>query len=95
MSLTQEQIKKIAENLSKIPADKENFWEDLNNILKYFELLWEVDTENVSPTYSVISKENLLRKDELKEKEISREELLACSPEQIIADQIAVNNIMK
>jgi aspartyl-tRNA(Asn)/glutamyl-tRNA(Gln) amidotransferase subunit C len=94
MTLTQEQIKKIAENLSKIPANDEKIAEDLNNILKYFELLNEVDTENVKPTYSVISKENSLREDEIK-KNFSREELLACSQEQIIADQIAINNIMK
>jgi aspartyl-tRNA(Asn)/glutamyl-tRNA(Gln) amidotransferase subunit C len=94
MTLTQEQIKKIAEDLSKIPANSEKIWEDLNNILKYFELLDEVNTDNVEPTYSVISKDNILREDELK-KDFSRKELLACSKEQIIADQIAVNNIMK
>jgi len=95
MTLTQEQIKKIAENLSKIPADNQNIEKDLNNILKYFDLLQEVDTENISPTYSVISKKNILRKDELQEKTISREELLAQTNQQVIADQIAVNNIMK
>ena len=98
MSLTQEQIKKIAENLSKIHLDEGKLQEiegDLNNILKYFELLDEVDTENVEPTYSVISKENVLREDKLQKKEISREELLACSKQDIIADQIAINNIMK
>ena len=95
MSLTQDQITQIAENLSKIPATNPNIESDLNNILKYFDLLQEVDTENVTPTYSVISKKNILRKDELAEKEISREELLSCSNQQVIADQIAVNNIMK
>ena len=98
MSLTQEQIKKIAENLSKIHLDENKLTEiewDLNNILKYFDLLNEVDTENVSPTYSVITKENILREDELKEKEVSREELLECTNQQVIADQIAINNIMK
>jgi len=98
MSLTQEQIKKISEKLSKIHLNDEQLekisW-DLNNILKYFELLDEVDTENVKPTYSVISKENILREDELQKKEISREELLSCSKQDIIADQIAINNIMK
>lgn len=95
MSLTQEQIKKISENLSKIPLDNENIEKDLNNILQYFELLDEVNTENIKPTYSVISKKNILRKDELKDKTTSREELLACSNQQVVADQIAVSNIMK
>ena len=95
MSLTQEQITKIAENLSKIPATNPNIESDLNNILKYFDLLKEVDTENVTPTYSVILKENILREDKLEEKVLSRKELLDCSNQQVVADQIAVSNIMK
>ena len=95
MNLTQEQIKKISENLSKIPLDNENIEKDLNNILQYFELLDEIDTKDIKPTYSVISKKNILRKDKLKDKEFSREELLKCSSQQVVADQIAVSNIMK
>lgn len=95
MSLTQEQIKKISENLSKIPFDNPKIEKDLNNILKYFDLLNEVDTENVTPTYSVTLKRNVLRKDEEVEKTISRSELLNCSKQQVVADQIAVSNIMK
>jgi aspartyl/glutamyl-tRNA(Asn/Gln) amidotransferase C subunit len=95
MSLTQEQITKIAENLSKIPATNPNIESDLNNILKYFDLLKEVDTENIIPTYSVILKENVLREDKLKEKIISRKELLDQSNQQVVADQIAISNIMK
>ncbi len=95
MSLTQEQIKKIAENLSKIPSDNPQIEQDLNNILKYFDLLKQVDTDNIQPTYSVILKENVLRDDILKDKEVSRKELLDCSNQQIVAEQIAVANIMK
>ncbi len=97
MSLTQEQIKKIAENLSKIKLDNTSGLEkDLNNILKYFDLLNQVDTENVKPTYSVIEKsKNSFRKDILnKNKKTNPKELLNCSNQQIIADQIAINNIM-
>jgi aspartyl-tRNA(Asn)/glutamyl-tRNA(Gln) amidotransferase subunit C len=99
MSLTQEQIKKIAEKLSKIHLDETKTEElkwDLNNILKYFDLLNEVDTENVKPTYSVIEKENSLREDiEQKIKDPSVKELLECSNQDVIANQIAINNIMK
>ena len=95
MSLTQEQIKKIAEDLSKIPLDNSKIEQDLNNILKYFDLLKQVDTNNIKPTYSVIWKENILRDDILKDKEITRKQLLDCSNQQIVADQIAVANIMK
>ena len=95
MTLTQEQISKIAENLSKIPANNPNIEGDLNNILKYFDLLNEVNTENIIPTYSVILKENMLREDKLEKKVISRKEILDCSKQQIVADQIAISNIMK
>lgn len=95
MSLTQEQIKKISENLSKIPFDNPKIEKDLNNILKYFDLLQEVNTDNIIPTYSVITKEQNLREDILEEKIISKKELLDCSKQQIIADQITINNIMK
>jgi len=91
MSLTQEQIKKIAENLSKVPADDNT---NINNILNYFSLLEEVDTSNVEPTYSVITKESSLRKD-IEKRNIKSRDLLACSKEKIISDQIAISNIMK
>ncbi len=95
MTLTQEQIKKISQKLSKIPLKDWNTQNQINEILKYFELLNEVDTKNIEPTYCVISKENNPRKDELTKKEISRQQLLNCSEQQIIADQIAISNIMK
>ena len=95
MRLTQEQIKNISENLSKIPSNNPKIEQDLNNILKYFDLLKEVNTDNISPTYSVISKNNILRSDILEEKKITRKELLDCSNQQVVADQIAVANIMK
>lgn len=95
MSLTQEQIKKISENLSKIPSNNAQIEKDLNNILKYFDLLNEVNTDNISPTYSVITKNNTLREDILEEKYITRKELLDCSNQQVVADQIAIANIMK
>jgi aspartyl/glutamyl-tRNA(Asn/Gln) amidotransferase C subunit len=64
--------------------------------LSYFELLNEVDTSGVIPTINVVKKENILRSDvENTNKDVSPEELLACSNQKIIAGQIAVNNIMK
>ncbi|MDO4764413.1 MAG: hypothetical protein Q4A00_08560 [Flavobacteriaceae bacterium] len=43
MSLKQEQIKKISENLSKISISEE-IEGDINNILNYINLLNEIDT---------------------------------------------------
>jgi aspartyl/glutamyl-tRNA(Asn/Gln) amidotransferase C subunit len=95
MSVTQEQIEKLSKMLSKINVDNKKITWDVNNILNYIELLNEVGTSWVKPTVSVIDTKNTLREDEIVEKTISREELLACSNQKVIADQIAITNIMK
>ena len=95
MSLTQEQIEKLSKNLSKISVDNEKIAWDINWILNYIELLNEVDTTWIKATVSVIEKNATLRKDEKKKKYNSREELLTCSNQKVIANQIAISNIMK
>lgn len=95
MSLTQEQIEKLSKNLSKISVDNEKTATGINWILKYVELLNEVDTTWTKATVSVINTENILREDNQKQKNISREELLNCSNQKVVANQIAITNIMK
>lgn len=94
MTLTQEQIIKLSEKLWKIHLDEPKLAEDLNNILNYIDLLNEVDTTWIEPTVSVIESENILRKDEETEKSVKIKDLLACSPQKVVADQIAISNIM-
>lgn len=94
MSLTQEQIEKLSKNLSKIEIVEPKLGEDINNILSYIDLLNEVDTTWIEPTVSVIDSENILRKDLEKEKNVTPKELLSCSPQKVIANQIAISNIM-
>lgn len=95
MSLTQEQIKKLANNLSKLRLEDEKLANNINDILTYVDLLNEVDTSGVTPTVSVVEKENSLREDNEIEKEVSPSELLNCSNQKVVANQIAVSNIMK
>jgi aspartyl/glutamyl-tRNA(Asn/Gln) amidotransferase C subunit len=94
MVLTQEQIKKLANNLSKIAWNNKELSEDLNSNIKYVNLLNEVDTTWVKQTISVVNKKNILRTDELKNKHITSNDLLDCSNQNIIADQISIKNIM-
>ena len=63
MSISQEQLKKIAEKLSKIPGDNEKILANITDILSYMELLNEVNTDGVIPTVSVVETEGTLRKD--------------------------------
>jgi len=95
MSVTQEQIEKLSKKLCKINVDSKKLAWDVNWILDYMVLLNEVDTTWVEPTVSVIESENILREDIENTKKNSREKLLACSKQKIIANQIALTNIMK
>lgn len=96
MKITQEEIKKISIKLAKItPNNEEKLANNITSILEYVILLNEVDTTWVEPTVSVISKKNnLLREDLVNEKQ-KPIDLLKCSNQKIIANHIAINNIMK
>ncbi len=94
MDLTQEQIEKLASSLSKIGLNNEKLWDDIKNIIKYIDLLNEVNTTWIKSTISVVEKYNELREDKLKDKKISRKDLLECSKQKVIQDQIAISNIM-
>jgi len=59
------------------------------------DLLGEVDTTGVEPTVSVIETDGKLRKDEEGEKISTPAELLACSKQKVIANQIVLPNIMQ
>ncbi len=54
---------------------------DIEAILGYVEQLGELDTSGVTPTYQVTDLENVWRNDEVDAGEVTREELLARSPE--------------
>lgn len=94
MSLTQEQIEKLSKNLSKIRIDNEKLAQDVNWILHYVDLLNEVDTTGVKCTTSVVESESILRED-IEKRELEPKDLLACSKQKVIANQIAISNIMK
>jgi aspartyl-tRNA(Asn)/glutamyl-tRNA(Gln) amidotransferase subunit C len=95
MSLTQDQIKKIISNLSKVSLkNEEKALKNMNNILKYMDLLQEVDTKNIKATISVINKKNILREDIIIKND-NQKELLNCSQQNIINNSIAIPNIMK
>ena len=55
---------------------------DLTNILTYIEQLSKLDTTGVEPTYQVTGLENIWRDDVVDEGSVSRDTLLALSPEQ-------------
>jgi aspartyl/glutamyl-tRNA(Asn/Gln) amidotransferase C subunit len=94
MSVTQDQIKKIATKLCKLPSEEDKIIGDIQNILSYVEMLSEVDTTGVKATVSVVDHHYDLRKDEEEQKFATPDQLLACSPQKVIARQVTLGGIM-
>lgn len=55
--------------------------QDLARILAYVEQLNELDTDGVEPTYQTTGLTNVCREDEVEAEPVTREQLLALSPE--------------
>jgi aspartyl-tRNA(Asn)/glutamyl-tRNA(Gln) amidotransferase subunit C len=64
--------KKEVEHIARLAClklteeEKEKFGRELNQILKYAEKLRELDTKDVEPAFHVVSLQNIMRKDEVK-----------------------------
>lgn len=96
MSLTQEQVEKLLASLSKLPLENSaSFTQSMNSIMNYMDILNEVDTSWVAPTVSVVRSENILREDIHITSSIAPKQLLDGSQQSVIAQQIALPNIMK
>ena len=66
---------------------------DLAEIINYINQLSELDTAGVEPTYQVIDVENVWRDDVIDTYGLSREDLLALSPDKQ-ANQIKVPKVL-
>jgi aspartyl/glutamyl-tRNA(Asn/Gln) amidotransferase C subunit len=93
MSISQDELKKIAEKLSKIPGDNDKLLGNITDIISYMDLLSEVDTTDIIPTVSVVDDIALLREDTI-DNPTGAKNILASSHQKIVADQIVLPNIM-
>jgi len=66
---------------------------ELAEILGYVEQLGDLDTEGIEPTYQVTDLEHVTREDKVIDYGLSREQLLAVSPEQA-ENQIKVPKVL-
>lgn len=81
MSLSQDDVKKVA-SLSRLALTDDELaqmQQHLGQILDYFEILQDVDTENVEPLAHAIELHNVFREDEVLES-LPREDALANAP---------------
>lgn len=80
--LTKESIKQLSElcRIHCTDEEQESLYKDLENILEYFNLLQEIDTQDVAPCHRVLEDtENRTRPDEVK-KTMPRDVFLANAP---------------
>ncbi len=64
--LDREQVHKVAllARLELTPAEEEQYAEQMNSVLEYFDRLSELDTDLVEPTIRAIDINNITRSDE-------------------------------
>lgn len=94
MSLTQEQVLHIA-RLAKLhlsDSEVEQYQKDLNAVVGYIDMLSNIPDSELQKVHGNIEKSLIPRPDE-EHSDISREALLACSPQKIIHHQIAVDSL--
>lgn len=92
--LSKDEVKKIAE-LARLGLSEEEikkFAAQLTDILEYINILNELDTEKVKPTFQVTGLENVKREDKV-DVFCKREELLGTSPLEVEDHQIKVKNV--
>ena len=61
-----EHIAKLA-RIELTDAEKDTFLPQLGSVIEYFDILNQVNTDNIEPTYQVNGLSNVLRTDEVKE----------------------------
>lgn len=95
MSITLKDVDHVA-NLARLElsdAEKTQFTDQLNAILKYAEKLNELDTDHVEPTSHVFELVNVMREDVLKES-LPIEKVLLNAPDEE-DDQIKVPAVLE
>lgn len=86
MKLTPDQVQHIADlaHLGITEEEKQKFAEQLSSVLEYMEILNEVDTTDVEPTYQVTGLQDVYRTDRvLSCDEAVRKEILKAMPERV------------
>lgn len=95
MSISLKDVDHVA-NLARLElsdAEKAQFTDQLNAILKYAEKLNELDTENVKPTSHVFELVNVMR-DDVKKESLPIEKVLLNAPDEE-DDQIKVPAVLE
>lgn len=95
IQISSDDVRHLAQLSSLLLQDDEidNLTTDITHILGYVQQLGELDTAGVEPTYQVTDLENVWRSDTVGVSTVSREQLLALSPESI-ENQVKVPKVL-
>lgn len=93
--ITQSDVRHLAQlsNLQLTPDEVASLQTDLQNIIGYVQLLDELDTSGIEPTYQVTDLKNVWRADVVDNYGINKDVLLALAPEKE-AEQIKVPKVL-
>ena len=94
-TITQDDVQNLAQ-LSNIQLSSEeaaSLTTDIENILTYIDMLGELDTTGVEPTYQVNNRKNVFRDDVAEQGAVTRAELLAVAPESL-DNQVKVPKVL-
>ena len=93
--ITQSDVQHLAQlsNLQLTSDEVASFQTDLQNIIGYVQLLDELDTSGIEPTYQVTDLKNVWRADVVDNYGINKDVLLALAPEKE-AEQIKVPKVL-
>jgi len=80
--IDRDDVEELAElaHLELSESEKEQFAEELNDVVEYVNRILEIDTGDVEPTYYPQPRENVLREDEVTNED-RREELMNEAPD--------------
>lgn len=81
--ITKDQVEELAKlaRLGLTEDEKKSLAKEMTAFLNYVEMLQEVDTKNIKSTNETTGLRNVYRKDEIKDCNITPEDLLANVPE--------------
>ena len=94
-TISNDKVRALAQlsNIMLSDEEVESLKVDIANILTYIDMLGELETEGVEPTYQVNDLHNVFRSDEINQGAVRREHLLALAPESL-ENQVKVPKVL-
>ena len=94
-TITQDDVQNLAQlsNIQLSGEEAASLTADIENILTYIDMLGELDTTGVEPTYQLNNLKNVFREDIVDQGAITRAELLAVAPESL-DNQVKVPKVL-